>query len=575
VNGITSYRRLPWTFSRLIAVALVLVVALLAAPGVFVFCQECISEWVGIVGVILIAATLFAVLRTPKVLTHAEMRVRKSWLRRTLVASLCCLASPLFLHGDSPDPPAIYVAVFFCGAAGLFSIACVWLYWRRSYEPDSCPEITPAPCAATAPTQDGSINPQRSRSLRPLGVVATVVIAVLLLLPAVDTAMKKAGLASVTEIALAEFPGLSQPLLGELKIRFPGISDPVAYDSWNGIAHVVVRDYPESGETLAFEADLETLQQVVNEHRYVESRGYLARGKDMAEGAGNGVVGLVTGLWTLVRHPIQSVSGVVSAAQQAVATAYSNSPTEVAAIVEEMAKAFYTARCIEKADAHGIPYGMTILPTTVDCVHGEVNGELTGEAAFELVTLLVPILKASKAKHAAAAAKVASVSDDVVRMSKAGRMPAEATNFAKHAGRFSKATAIVERNLTRLPARAKPRVGRLPVAKVGRASTLAYRDTFFARNPALRGKVVVHHAVEQQIDRLYPNLFSAEELNSLENLRGIPSALDDTLHKAQIRREWNEFYRLHPASTTTRAQVLEKATDIDRKFGHLFDPPLF
>ncbi len=438
--------------------------------------------------------------------------------------------------------------------------------------------MNPGPCsqraqdcsaaAAPSPPKAGSAS-----SYRNLAFALGLLIAGLLLLQAIDTVARNST--TLEEIPLAQLPGLSNPLLAEVKTRLPGISDPVLFDRRNKVAHVIIRDYPDTGETLTFQADSETLKQVVNEHKYIESRGYVARTGDMAEGVKNGVVGLVSGLWTLVRHPIKSAAGVVSAAEQAVATAYSNSPTEVAAIVEEMAKAFYTARCIEKGEANGVPYGMTILPATADCIQGEVNGELTGEAAFELVTLLIPILKASKARHAASAVKVAGVSDDVVRMSQAGRMPAEATSFAKHAGRFGKATSILERNLARLHARVKPRAGRLPTATVGRASTLAYRDTFFASNPAIRGKVVVHHAVEQQVATRYPHLFAPDELNSLENLRGIPNSLDDTLHKTLIRREWNEFYRLHPASTTTRTQLMEKATEIDRKFGHLFDPPLF
>lgn len=59
-------------------------------------------------------------------------------------------------------------------------------------------------------------------------------------------------------------------------------------------------------------------------------------------------------------------------------------------------------------------------------------------------------------------------------------------------------------------------------ATFGNATTDDYKATFFKANPHQEGKVVVHHAVEQQVMRRYPNLVRKEEMHSLENLRGIP-----------------------------------------------------
>jgi hypothetical protein len=50
--------------------------------------------------------------------------------------------------------------------------------------------------------------------------------------------------------------------------------------------------------------------------------------------------------------------------------------------------------------------------------------------------------------------------------------------------------------------------------------------------------------------------------------------LNDTLHNSWIAKEWNEFYRMNPASVMTQEKLLQKATDIDRKFGHLFTPKI-
>jgi len=119
------------------------------------------------------------------------------------------------------------------------------------------------------------------------------------------------------------------------------------------------------------------------------------------------------------------------------------------------------------------------------------------------------------------------------------------------------------------PARFTP-----PVAKLGKAGSLDYKATFFAKSPQLEGKVVVHHAIEQQTLTRYPGLLSEAEIHSLENLRGIPKSLDSTLHKSYIAKEWNKFYRLNPAGAVTKQKLLDKATEIDRKFGHLFQPSL-
>ncbi len=99
-----------------------------------------------------------------------------------------------------------------------------------------------------------------------------------------------------------------------------------------------------------------------------------------------------------------------------------------------------------------------------------------------------------------------------------------------------------------------------------------YRETFFEANPALRGKVVVHHAVEQQTLDRFPTVVTKPEINSLENLRGIPKAINSDVHLSKIRIEWNRFYRQNP--NPTQAQLLEKATEIDDKFGAVFTPPV-
>ena len=87
------------------------------------------------------------------------------------------------------------------------------------------------------------------------------------------------------------------------------------------------------------------------------------------------------------------------------------------------------------------------------------------------------------------------------------------------------------------------------------------------------GAVVVHHAVEQQVLRRYPGVVSESEMHSLENLRGIPKGdINNRVHLSQIRKEWNRFYKANP--NPTQSQLLDFATKLDNKFGHLFNPPI-
>lgn len=110
-----------------------------------------------------------------------------------------------------------------------------------------------------------------------------------------------------------------------------------------------------------------------------------------------------------------------------------------------------------------------------------------------------------------------------------------------------------------------------PAASFGKAKSNNYKETFFDANPNLRGKVVVHHAVEQQVKTRYPGVVRDDEMHSIENLRGIPNNVNSDLHLSQIRREWNQFYRNNPSPT--KQQLLDKATEIDQRYGSQFDPP--
>jgi RHS repeat-associated protein len=109
-------------------------------------------------------------------------------------------------------------------------------------------------------------------------------------------------------------------------------------------------------------------------------------------------------------------------------------------------------------------------------------------------------------------------------------------------------------------------------ASFGSSTSKDYRGTHFAENPEAEGKVVVHHAVEQQSLKRYPGVVSESQMHSGENLRGIPKELNNTVHLSEIRKIWNEFYRTHP--TATQEELLDQATKIDDQFGACFIPPV-
>lgn len=109
-------------------------------------------------------------------------------------------------------------------------------------------------------------------------------------------------------------------------------------------------------------------------------------------------------------------------------------------------------------------------------------------------------------------------------------------------------------------------------ASLGSSTTTSYRKTFFGAYPDRQGKVVIHHGVGQQVLDHYPGVITKSELHSLENLRGVPKDINSETHLRAIRKEWNAFYDQHPLAT--KEQLLDKATEIDDKYGHLFDPPV-
>ncbi|AZA77808.1 RHS repeat-associated core domain-containing protein [Chryseobacterium joostei] len=104
----------------------------------------------------------------------------------------------------------------------------------------------------------------------------------------------------------------------------------------------------------------------------------------------------------------------------------------------------------------------------------------------------------------------------------------------------------------------------------GSSTSNNYKANFFKANPKLKGTVVVHHAVEQQVLKRYPGIVTESEMHSLDNLRGIPKTINSDVHLSQIRKIWNKFYKETP--NPTKQDLLDQATLVDKKFGSQFTP---
>lgn len=152
---------------------------------------------------------------------------------------------------------------------------------------------------------------------------------------------------------------------------------------------------------------------------------------------------------------------------------------------------------------------------------------------------------------------------------KAAEKAEHAEETARHADRWADATHAARTGEAATDAgraASKPRS-----ATVGYTNDFNYRRTYINAHPEAEGKVWVHHAVEQDVLVKYPGLFTANELHSLENLRGIPNEINGRVHLSEMRVSWNEFYRTH--RTPTRDQILAKATEVDALYGPRYLPP--
>jgi len=99
-----------------------------------------------------------------------------------------------------------------------------------------------------------------------------------------------------------------------------------------------------------------------------------------------------------------------------------------------------------------------------------------------------------------------------------------------------------------------------------------YQKVYFGAYPNLIGKkIVVHHAIEQQVLHKYPGLFTPQEIHSLDNLRGIPMGrVNNKMHLSLIRKLWKHFYDRYPPGKATKEDFYRWRHRIDLQLRGFF-----
>lgn len=108
----------------------------------------------------------------------------------------------------------------------------------------------------------------------------------------------------------------------------------------------------------------------------------------------------------------------------------------------------------------------------------------------------------------------------------------------------------------------------------------------YAQTLGVRSGGQVHHAIELQVLDRYPGVFTEQQLNALQNMRGIETELAARrqLHNSKVREIWDRHYRriddeiarrgLQPESQTynqfVRTNIEEAKREIDHVIGQFF-----
>jgi hypothetical protein len=327
--------------------------------------------------------------------------------------------------------------------------------------------------------------------------------------------------------------------------------------SLDGIINALLIERLFGDETrIAFDGDAQSLDNLVEEIQLVnEEAGWVV---ELGKGVWNGLKDLLRSLWDLLNDPVKAAADLGDAAIAIAEYVGNTPPGQMVRDVDEFGSAYLMERACEVANGESIQFLDMKTKRGRAIIWAKVGAQLSGQLAFDVALIFAPFSKLAWADKAADVGKVANTAQSLRR---AGMARAGADRTARSIQLFPK----LQQQTEALAKRA---------SRDSWSWDKVYRDAFFTKHPQLDGKVVIHHAIEQQVLTRYPGVMTEAEIHSLKNLRGIPIALNDDLHLSKIRKEWNKFYRENPPGTVDAKKLLDKAQEIDRKYGHLFNPPI-
>ena len=93
-----------------------------------------------------------------------------------------------------------------------------------------------------------------------------------------------------------------------------------------------------------------------------------------------------------------------------------------------------------------------------------------------------------------------------------------------------------------------------------------YRKVFFGAHPNLNPEEwQVHHAIPQHAFEIYPNELNPDDMNAIENLRGIrkgdSNIIAKDVHQKDIGRLWIRFYRENPKANLSQIEKMRDLID--------------
>jgi hypothetical protein len=182
------------------------------------------------------------------------------------------------------------------------------------------------------------------------------------------------------------------------------------------------------------------LGQVVAE---VDLVSHANKGGSLWEGMKRSVVGMVEGIYYIIRHPLLTIKGLATAAWKG-SVAVVNKPSCVVSAPKEAFNNHIDALDKKLADSYGVVVTDVRLPETRAVLIQNHKWAIAGEAGVEIASILIPAGKLGKAKYAGELAETKYIA----RISEASKTAREAdivVKAGKDASKFVKETKTAEK----------------------------------------------------------------------------------------------------------------------------------